>query len=93
MQGCTFAGHVQRFLLAYDPTAQHFCPKRPRLSAYGQEMSNRFASWAEITGMQWAVEGTGKVGMGALETQLALWESDPQEPDNAIRRNAVWRRQ
>jgi putative transposase len=52
MQGCKSAGHAQRFLSAYGPMAQHFRPRRHRLSApeYRQEMRQRFASWAEITG-------------------------------------------
>jgi transposase-like protein len=52
MQGFKSAGHAQRFLAAYGPIAQHFRPRRHRLpaSAYRQEMSHRFESWAEITG-------------------------------------------
>jgi putative transposase len=52
MQGFKSPGHAQRFLSAYGPIAQHFRPRRHRLSAsaYRQEMRNRFASWAEITG-------------------------------------------
>jgi putative transposase len=52
MQGCKAAGHAQRFLSAYGPMAQHFRPRRHRLSApeYRQEMRQRFVSWAEITG-------------------------------------------
>jgi hypothetical protein len=40
------------FLSAYGPIAQHFRPRGHLLSAlaYRQEMHNRFASWAEITG-------------------------------------------
>src|SRR5690242_6977960 len=51
MQGFKSAGHAQRFLSAYGPIAQHFRPRRHLLSAaeYRQEMTNRFASWAEIT--------------------------------------------
>jgi putative transposase len=56
MQGFTSFGHVQHFLSAYGRIAQHCCLKRHLLlvSSYRQEMRNRFASWAEITGMQWA---------------------------------------
>src|SRR6266581_5715593 len=52
MQGFTSAGHAQRFLSAYGPITQHFRPRRHLLSAvdYRQEMRQRFASWAEITG-------------------------------------------
>ena len=51
MQGFKSAGHAQRFLSAYGPIAQHFRPRRHRLSAaeYRQEMKTRFESWAEIT--------------------------------------------
>ena len=54
MQGFKSAGHAQRFLSAYGPIAQHFRPRRHRLSAssYRAEMGNRFESWAEITGME-----------------------------------------
>jgi putative transposase len=54
MQGFQSAGHAQRFLSAYGPIAQHFRPRRHRLSAlaYRAEMKNRFASWAEITGTE-----------------------------------------
>ena len=52
MQRFKSPGHAQRFLSAYGPIAQHFRPRRHLLSAseYRQEMSNRFESWAEITG-------------------------------------------
>ena len=54
MQGFKSAGHAQRFLSAYGPIAQHFRPRRHRLSAsaYREEMHNRFGSWAEITGTE-----------------------------------------
>jgi hypothetical protein len=47
-------GQAQRFLSAYGPIAQHFRPRRHLLSAsaYRQEMSHRFESWAEITGAE-----------------------------------------
>ena len=46
-------GHAQRFLSAYGPIAQHFRPRRHRLSteAYRQEMVQRFQSWQEVTGL------------------------------------------
>src|SRR5215468_3480417 len=54
MQGFKSAGHAQRFLSAYGPIAQHFRPRRHLLSAadYRQEMRERFASWAEVTGTE-----------------------------------------
>ena len=52
MQGFKSAGHAQRFLSAYGPIAQHFRPRRHLLSAYREEMRNRFESWAEITGTE-----------------------------------------
>ena len=54
MQGCKSPGHAQRFLSAYGPIAQHFRPRRHRLSAseYRDEMGYRFERWAEITGTE-----------------------------------------
>ena len=54
MQGFKSGGYAQRFLSAYGPIAQHFRPRRHRLSAaeYHQEMRQRFESWAEITGTE-----------------------------------------
>jgi putative transposase len=54
MQGFKSPGHAQRFLAAYGPIAQHFRPRRHRLSAsaYRQEMRHRFERWAEITGTE-----------------------------------------
>jgi hypothetical protein len=62
LQGCKSAGHAQRFLAAYGPMAQHFHPRRHRLSAsaYRAEMHNRFASWAEITGTERAASASGR---------------------------------
>ena len=53
MQGFKSPGHAQRFLAAYGPIAQHFRPRRHRLSApeYRQAMSQRFASWRQITSL------------------------------------------
>jgi transposase-like protein len=53
MQGFKAPAHAQRFLAAYDPIAQHFRPRRHRLSApeYRQEMSQRFDSWWDITSL------------------------------------------
>src|SRR5882724_13350688 len=52
MQGFKSPGHAQRFLAAYGLIAQHFRPRRHRLSAleYRQEMAQRFQSWHEVTG-------------------------------------------
>jgi putative transposase len=51
MQGFKTPGHAQRFLAAYGPIAQHFRPRRHRLSApkYRQEMRQRFDHWRDIT--------------------------------------------
>jgi putative transposase len=56
MQRFKSPGHVQRFLFAYGPMAQHFRPRWHLLptSEYRQEMRNRFESWAEITGTKQA---------------------------------------
>jgi putative transposase len=52
MQGFKSPGHAQRFLSAYGPIAQHFRPRRHRLSAsaYRHAMAQRFQSWHEVTG-------------------------------------------
>ena len=51
MQRFKSPGHAQRFLSAYGPIAQHFRPRRHRLSApaYRQEMAQRFQLWQKIT--------------------------------------------
>jgi putative transposase len=53
MQGFKSPGHAQRYLSAYGPLAQHFRPRRHRLSAqaYRQELVQRFQSWQEIIGL------------------------------------------
>jgi putative transposase len=53
MQGFKSPGHAQRFLSAYGPIAQHFRPRRHRLSAsgYRQEMRQRFDSWQDLTSL------------------------------------------
>jgi hypothetical protein len=53
MQGCKSPGHAQRFLAVYGPIAQHFRPRRYRLSAPAchQEMRQRFNTWREITSL------------------------------------------
>ena len=52
MQGFKSPGHAQRFLSAYGPIAQHFRPRRHRLSApsYRHVLAQRFQSWHEVTG-------------------------------------------
>src|SRR4029450_7168225 len=52
MQRFKSPGYAQRFLAAYGPIAQHFQPRRHRLSApeYRQEMKKRCQIWGEITG-------------------------------------------
>jgi putative transposase len=59
MPGCKSLGHAQRFLAAYGPIAQHFRPRRHRLSApaYRQEMRKRCQVWEAITGTGKAAEG------------------------------------
>jgi putative transposase len=53
MQGFKSPGHAQRFLAAYGLIAQHFRPRRHRLSApeYRHEMSQRFESWRDIASL------------------------------------------
>jgi putative transposase len=52
MQGFKSPGHGQPFLSAYGPIAQHFRPRRHRLSApmYRHIMAPRFQIWHEVTG-------------------------------------------
>jgi putative transposase len=52
MQGFKLPGYAQRFLSAYGPIAQHFQPRRHRLSApaYRQDIRKRCYMWGEITG-------------------------------------------
>ena len=56
MQGFKTPGHAQQFLSAYGPIAQHFRPRRHRLSApeYRHEMRKRYQVWGEITGVELA---------------------------------------
>jgi len=53
-QGFKSPGQAQRFLSAYGPIAQHFRPRRHRLSApeYRHEMRKRYQVWGEITGVE-----------------------------------------
>lgn len=50
------AGHAQRFLSAFGPIREHFCPRRHRLkaAAYRQERAHRFQVWAQVAGTQLA---------------------------------------
>ena len=45
-------GHAQRFLAAYGPIANHFRPRRHRLTAatYHETRAARFATWRAVTG-------------------------------------------
>jgi putative transposase len=47
------AGHAQRFLAAFGPIRDHFCPRRHRLPAdrYREVLRERFAVWNTITGV------------------------------------------
>jgi putative transposase len=49
-------GHAQRFLSAFGPIREHFCPRRHRLRAeeYRRERARRFQVWNEVTGVQTA---------------------------------------
>lgn len=49
-------GHAQRFLSAFGPIRDHFCPRRHWLkaAAYRQERTQRFLIWNDITGVQMA---------------------------------------
>ncbi len=49
-------GHAQRFLSAFGPIRDHFCPRRHQLqaAAYRQDRTQRFLVWNEIAGVQLA---------------------------------------
>ncbi|HEX9868667.1 MAG TPA: DDE-type integrase/transposase/recombinase, partial [Candidatus Tectomicrobia bacterium] len=53
MQGFKSPGQARRFLAADGPIAQHFRPRRHRLSAlaYRQEMRHRFDIWQDLTNL------------------------------------------
>ena len=53
MQRFKSAGHAQRFLSAFGPIREHFCPRRHRLKAadYRRERATRFQVWNEVTGV------------------------------------------
>jgi putative transposase len=50
------AGHAQRFLSAFGPIREHFCPRRHRFRAeeYRRERARRFQVWKEVTNLQTA---------------------------------------
>jgi len=52
MRRFTSPGHAQRFLAAYGPIANHFRPRRHRLTAaaYRQTRTECFATWRAVTG-------------------------------------------
>ncbi len=52
----TSPGHAQRFLSAFGPIREHFCPRRHRLKAgeYRAERQRRFEVWNEVTGLHTA---------------------------------------
>jgi putative transposase len=54
MQRFKSPGHAQRFLAAFGPIREHFCPRRHRLRAeeYRRERARRFQVWNEVTGAQ-----------------------------------------
>ncbi len=56
MQRFKSAGHAQRFLAAFGPIREHFCPRRNRLKAadYRRERARRFGLWNVVTGAQMA---------------------------------------
>jgi putative transposase len=53
MKGFRSAGGAQRFLAAFSRISPHFRPRRHRLTAaaYRREMTTRFATWNQITGL------------------------------------------
>ncbi len=53
MQRFKSPGHAQRFLAAFGPIREHFCPRRHRLRAddYRRERARRFQVWNEVTGV------------------------------------------
>ncbi len=56
MQRFKSARHAQRFLSAFGPIREHFCPRRHRLKAadYRGERARRFQVWNEVIGVQMA---------------------------------------
>lgn len=54
MRGFKSPGHAQRFLAAFGPIREHFCPRRHRLGAedYRRERACRFQVWNEVSSLQ-----------------------------------------
>ena len=54
MQRFKSPGHAQRFLSAFGPIREHFCPRRHRLKAaeYWRERAHRFQAWNEVMILQ-----------------------------------------
>ncbi len=54
MQRFKSAGHVQRFLSAFNPIRDHFCLRRHLLKAreYRAQRQWRFQVWNEVTGVE-----------------------------------------
>ncbi|MDP9412141.1 MAG: DDE-type integrase/transposase/recombinase, partial [Actinomycetota bacterium] len=52
MQRFKSAGHAHRFLSAFGPIRDHFCPRRHRMKAgeYRAERQKRFQAWNKVTG-------------------------------------------
>ncbi len=52
MRRCKSPGHARRFLAAYGPSADHFRPRRHRLTAaaYRATRQERFATWRVVVG-------------------------------------------
>lgn len=48
------AGHAQRFLSAFGPIREHFCPQRHQLKAeeYRRERTRRMGVWNEVVSLQ-----------------------------------------
>ncbi len=46
--------HAQRFLSAFGPIREHFCPRRHRFRAaeYRRERAHRFQTWNQVTGLR-----------------------------------------
>jgi putative transposase len=49
-------GHAQRFLSAFGPIREHFCPRRHRMKAeeYRRERVRRLGVWNEVIRLQMA---------------------------------------
>lgn len=56
MRSFTLPGHAQRFLSAFGPIREHFCPRRHRLKAedYRRERVRRFQTWNEVISLKTA---------------------------------------